>query len=258
MTEGNPIQVADRLFHTVELLADEGPLSLMEVAGPLRLNKSTAHRVLASLEYLGYVRQRPHDHKYELTYQIMELTSRLVRRNPVIVGVRPHLVRLMEFSGESVQLAKQIGPDAVFVDRVRSYRHTVDADTCLGSRVPLYRSAAGKAILAELPEKEIKELWGGSIIVKKTSHTITDYDAFLEELAEIRRRGYATNLEENDEGIRGIAVALVTSDPEERYAVSITASAERFDSARILVMSRYMLALKEELSYVSSGQHTRS
>lgn len=70
MENRNPIQVADRLFGTVEFLADNGPSSLMEIARALDLNKSTEHRILRSLTYLGYVRQDEESGKYMLTSKI--------------------------------------------------------------------------------------------------------------------------------------------------------------------------------------------
>lgn len=73
MENRNPIQVADRLFGTVEYLAGNGPSSLMEIARALDLNKSTEHRILRSLTYLGYVKQDEETGKYLLTSKLEEL-----------------------------------------------------------------------------------------------------------------------------------------------------------------------------------------
>ena len=78
MEEKNPIQVSDRLFHALEFLADHGAAGLMEVSETLQLNKSTAHRILTSLQYLGYVRQRSRDGKYELTLKLVEMSEKIM------------------------------------------------------------------------------------------------------------------------------------------------------------------------------------
>ena len=85
----NPIQVADRLFQALELLADQGPLGLMELSTALKLNKSTAHRIVSSLQYMGYVKQNSDNAKYELTFKIVDLSSKDMRKVDVVNIVRP-------------------------------------------------------------------------------------------------------------------------------------------------------------------------
>ena len=80
----NPIQVAGRLFGAMEYLAEHGASNLMDVADALELNKSTAHRILTSLQYMGYVRQREEDSRYELSYKIMHLSSQVISRMDII------------------------------------------------------------------------------------------------------------------------------------------------------------------------------
>ena len=75
MEDRNPIQVAGRLFGTVEYLAGNGPSSLMDIARALDLNKSTEHRILRSLTYLGYVIQDEETGKYRLTSRLKEIQA---------------------------------------------------------------------------------------------------------------------------------------------------------------------------------------
>ena len=76
--EKNPIQVADRLFGAVELLAEKGEMGLMETAQALGLNKTTAFRILRSLIYMGYVTQNEENGKYSLTLNIVYLAHKVV------------------------------------------------------------------------------------------------------------------------------------------------------------------------------------
>ena len=208
MEEKNPIQVSDRLFHALEFLADHGAAGLMEVSETLQLNKSTAHRILTSLQYLGYVRQRSRDGKYELTLKLVEMSEKIMARLDVLEIVRPHLRKLMEKTGETVHFVKREGTDAVYIDKVTSTRNSIQMVSRIGSRIPLYCSGVGKALAATFSQEEIEDLWNRSEITSRTPHTITDYQKFLYVLEEVRRRGYALDNEENEAGVRCVAAAL--------------------------------------------------
>ena len=71
MSEKNPIQVSDRIFRTIELLAKSGPSGLLDISNELELNKSTVHRILNSLICMDYVKQDPDTSKYSLTFKIL-------------------------------------------------------------------------------------------------------------------------------------------------------------------------------------------
>ena len=93
MEEKNPIQVADRLFHTLELLSSRGEMGLIEISSELSLHKSTVHRLLNSLIFLGYARQRE-DGKYQATYKILDLANQLASNIDAVNVVRPYLREL--------------------------------------------------------------------------------------------------------------------------------------------------------------------
>lgn len=243
----NPIQVAGRLFGAMEYLAEHGASNLMEVADELELNKSTAHRILTSLQYMGYVRQREEDSRYELSYKIVHLSSQVISRMDIIARVRPCLRKLMESSGETVHFVKREGAEVVYVDKVESTRNAFHMVSQIGSRIPVYRSGVGKAIAATMEEKNVARLWQESQIVRVTPYTITDYAAFLHELDEVRGRGYALDNEENEVGVRCIAASLDIPGCPSEYAFSISAPVGRMDNDRIAALARDVLAAKREI-----------
>ena len=98
MEQKNPIQVAGRLFRTLELLAETGSAGLMELSSSLELNKTTAHRVLNSLIYMGYARQNPVSGKYEPTFKIVDMANKIMAKVDIVQTVRPYLRKLMEAS----------------------------------------------------------------------------------------------------------------------------------------------------------------
>lgn len=247
MEDKNPIQVADRLFQTMELLADNKTMGLMEISKSLGLNKSTVHRVLNSLIYMGYVKQNAENGKYELTFKVVDIANKMMNKVDVVSIVRPYLRRLMEQTNETVHFVELDGIEAVYIDKVESYTNTIQMVSRIGSRIPLYRSGVGKAMAAEMREQEIKEIWESSSIVKMTPYTITDYDEFLRCLKDIRERGYALDNEENETGVRCIAASLTGRGKLAHYAFSISAPVGRMDNARILELSNYVLQTKEQM-----------
>lgn len=247
MEEKNPIQVADRLFHTVELLSDNRSMGLMEISQSLKLNKSTVHRVLNSLIHMGYVKQDQESGKYELTFKIVEIANNVMSRVDIAGVVRPYLRRLMELTNETVHFVELDGVDAVYIDKVESYSNSIQMVSRIGSRIPLYRSGVGKAMAAQMKEAEIKEIWDRSEIVQMTPYTITDYDEFKSCLKVIKERGYALDNEENEAGVRCIAASLPNKNQKAHYAFSISAPVIRMDHERLLQLSEYVLDTKEKI-----------
>lgn len=247
----NPIQVADRLFSVLELLADRGEMQLQDITIETDLNKTTAYRVLRSLMYLGYVRQED-DGRYALTLRIASLADKVVGRENIVHIVHPYLKKLMEETGETVHLVRRAGTDAVYIDKIEREEEGVRMGSQIGGRIALYCSGVGKAICAELPQDEVRDIWQASNITRITPYTITEYEEFVYALEDVRKRGYALDNEENESGVRCIAASL----PPVRggnYALSISAPVARMDNDRIRVLSAYILSIKKEIEQAMKG-----
>jgi DNA-binding IclR family transcriptional regulator len=248
MEQKNPIQVAGRLFGALEFLADAGSAGLMEVSEALGLNKTTAHRVLNSLIYMGYAKQNAVNGRYEPTFKVVDIANRIMGKVDIVQIVRPYLRKLMEATGETVHFVERDGIDAVYIDKVESLSNGIQMVSRIGSRIPLYCSGVGKTMVAEMDEWEIEEIWNNSEIIRLTPYTITDHDDFKMELDEIRRRGYALDNEENETGVRCIACSLKEPAGGARHAFSISAPVSRMDNDRIRELADSVLKVREEIA----------
>ncbi|MBQ0000634.1 MAG: IclR family transcriptional regulator [Clostridiales bacterium] len=251
MESKNPIQVADRLFDALEILSEDGPLALSDLTTRLELNKSTVHRILSSLIYMGYVRQDPDTQKYDLTLKLLEMSNRLLERMDILEIIRPYLKQLCHESGETVHLVQLEGTDAVYIHKEESFTNTIRMVSRVGSRIPVYCSGVGKALAADMDLTQVKQIWDNSEIRPLTEHTITDYSSFIQKLDEVRRQGYALDDEENEYGVRCIAAALTSSDGQPRFAFSISAPINRMSDERIRELSHLVLSVKRQLSRIS-------
>ena len=249
MENKNPIQVADRLFLVLETLADAGPLPLTDLSRRLELNKSTVHRLLTSLMYLGYVKQDTETGKYSLSFKILSLSNRLLEKMDILDTVRPIFRQISSETGETVHFVQIDGTDAVYICKEESTLNSVRMVSKVGNRIPLYCSGVGKAIMADLPEEKVKQIWDASEIKGYTPHTITDYDILLDCLKQIRRQGYALDDEENELGVRCIAVSLSDYSGIYRYAMSITAPVTRMSDSRILELGDVLLKMKADFHH---------
>ena len=136
----NPIQVAEKLFRVIELLAENGPMGIMELSASLGFHKSTVHRLVASLQHMGYIRQDEESLKYSLSLKFLEIGSRILEQTSMAALIHPSLKRLSEQTGETVHLVKREGTEAVYIDKVESFASSIRMVSRVGSRIPLYCS----------------------------------------------------------------------------------------------------------------------
>lgn len=244
----NPVQSAERIFQVLEILADNGEMGLMELSGALGLHKSTVHRLLMSLIYMGYAKQDEVSQKYMLTYKMVNMAGKILERTDILQVARPYLERLSDISGEAVHLVQREGNHILYISKIEAKVGTIRMVSHVGMVHPMYCSGVGKAIMATLPEKEVKQIWNESIIERKTSKTITDIDEMLRVLVEVREKGYALDDEENEEGVRCIASCLRGYGNEVKYAFSVSGPASRMTKERIEELAVDVKKVQEELS----------
>ncbi len=248
MESKNPIQVSERIFHTIEHLAQSGPTGLQDLSNELGLNKSTVHRILNSLICMDYVRQDTVTLKYSLSFKLCKIANQILSQNDMIDIARPYIRHLADLSGETVHLVQIDGLSAVYIDKVESPRNVVRLVSMVGKSIPLYCSGVGKAMLADMPDDRIRSIWEQSDIAKVTESTITDYGKFQKLIQDIRKNGYALDDEENEPGVRCIAVSLKSFHGGPSYAISISGPRNRMDDRRIMELKELVLDTKEKIA----------
>ncbi len=249
MEAKNPIQVSERIFHAIEYLALSGPTGLQDLSNELDLNKSTVHRILNSLICMDYVRQDAETSKYSLSFKFCKISNQILSQNSMIDIARPYIKQLAELSGETVHLVQIDNIQAVYIDKVESPRNSVRLVSMVGKSIPLYCSGVGKAMLADMPDEAIRSIWEQSEIKKITESTITDFSSFQKAIQDIRRNGYSLDNEENEAGVRCIAVSLKNFQGKPFYAISISAPKDRMDDSRVLELKNLILDTKEKISH---------
>lgn len=202
-------QSMERGLRAMALLRDSplGELGLGELARGIGLHKSTVHRLLATLVRHSYVAQNPVTKRYRLGLVFLEFAYRVVEQLEVRRQALRPMHQLADLTGESVYVSVLSGGRTLAIDEVVGPRG-VTLGTNAGVSLPLHATASGKCFLAWLPEDERDRLLAHQPFTRVTDRTIVDRDELMEELAQTRRRGYATNDEETEPGVRYAAAPV--------------------------------------------------
>ncbi|WJR75811.1 IclR family transcriptional regulator [Bradyrhizobium sp. NP1] len=201
-------QTSVKAFRLLETLVAAGaPRGVSDLARETGLPKSNVHRVVTTLEALGYVRKTA-EGSYAVTLKLWELGTAVMSRVDIRQVASPHMRALVDATGESAILAILDGLDVVYVDKIESDQ-AIQAMTRVGSRVPAHCVGTGKAMLAFQPagiEAEIARRVG-----PRTSATIHEEAALRREFEAIRKRGYAINRGEFRDQVAGVAAPILNS-----------------------------------------------
>jgi len=229
MAQANPAGSSQSLERGLAILSaftpDHPMLGISELAQRLNLTRSTTHRYVATLASLGYLDQDDSTRKYRLGVRVLDLGFSMLGSLELREITAPHLRRLTDTTGHTSNLAIRDDTDVILVDRVRGrlgrYHH-LESSLHVGSRLPSYCSATGKALLAFLPRPDLDRLLERVELVQRASRTITSRDALLAELGKVRCTGVAVNDEELDNGLRSIAVPVRSRYGEVVAAINVS------------------------------------
>jgi len=217
MAEAQAVRSLERAFQLLEHLADGGgELTLSELSERSGLPMPTIYRLMRTLVNGGYIRQQP-SKQYSLGPRLIRLGDLAGR----LLGTwaRPALAELVDEVGETANMAVLEGDEVVYVAQVPS-RHSMRMFTEVGRRVQPHCTGVGKALLAQLPVPAAQAIIERTDMVSHTPHTLTDPAALMAELDRIRTQGYALDDEEQELGVRCVAVSVIGAPAPAALSVS--------------------------------------
>lgn len=235
------MQSVDRALLLLELLAQAGGrLAITELAHRSGLSLGTVHRLLTSLAGRGYVRQDA-DRRYALGTSLLVLGDVATR----LLGswALPVMAQVAEQSGETTNLAVLEDDHVVYVAQVPG-RHRMRMFTEVGRRVLPHSTAVGKALLAGQDDQRVARVATRLGLPARTAHTVTSLPALLADLAAVRLRGWAVDDEEEEVGVRCLAVP-VGPGRGAIAALSVSAPASRLEPDALDVVAQLHRAAAE-------------
>ena len=216
----------DKALTVLEEIAQAGDLRLTALVEATGYPPATIHRILAVLSRRRYVKQDPATRKYTLGLKCLDLSSRLQDHLEIITAAKPVMQKLMEATGETVNLVNFENMEAVYIDQISNTKSLLRMFTRVGARVPLHSSGVGKAFLATLPRKEAIAYFKSAPKVRHTPNSLVKEDEFSRDLEATRARGYAIDREEFEAGV-GCIAAVIARDGDVVGAMSISGPSSR-------------------------------
>ncbi|WP_254544753.1 IclR family transcriptional regulator [Halomarina pelagica] len=219
------IKSVETMFDILELLRTQNGARLTDVADELGMAKSTVHQYLTTLEVREFVVREGDE--YHVGLRFLDYGEFARSRNPVYDLAKESVRELAELTEERAQFVIEEHGRGVYVYMAVGDR-AVKTDSRIGKRVFLHATAAGKAILAHLPDRRIREVFDAPGLEPVTEHTVVDPDELREELEEIRDRGVAYNNQEDTLRLRAVGVPVMDADGTVLGALSVSGPTHRF------------------------------
>ncbi|OBH10629.1 IclR family transcriptional regulator [Mycobacterium sp. E1747] len=241
-----PIESVDNALKLLLLLGEQPQIRLSEATRYLGVASSTAHRLLAMLAYRGFVRQDPVSKAYLPGPSLTGVAFAIFGRVDIQRSATPIMRSLAEQLRETVHVGMLDGASVRFVAAVEGPA-AVRVASRLGRAMPAHCTSTGKAMLAQLPEPELRQLLPHERLERITASSIGSRTELAAELAAVRERGYAVNREESEEGVASVAVPIPTRAPGLRLALNAAAPVNRMDISRHAAVAAALTKAAKEI-----------
>jgi len=246
------IRSLDRAVEVLRIVAGGGGMSLTEVAQAGGQAPATCYRILTTLRRHGIVEFEPAGQLWQIGPEAFRIGSAFLGRTRMAELSRPVMQRLMAATGETANLAVLDGAEVLFLSQVET-SEPVRAFFRPGTRAAGHASGIGKAIMAWLPEARLAALLEEERLERFTARTRTTRAALLEDLAQIRARGWSVDDEERTEGMRCIAAPVFNHFGEPVAGVSVSGPSQRVRPDRDGATGRLVRAAADEITRATGG-----
>lgn len=242
---GSVVQSVDRAITILEILGRLGEAGVTEVAGELDVHKSTAFRLIGTMEARGLIEQADDRGKYRIGLGLVRLAGTSAARTDLVQVARPMCKVLAAETGETINLAVLVGSAALYLDQIAG-SSALQPHNWVGQQIPLHATSNGKALMAYLEPRQVDELLPA--LEPHTRRTITRRATLQRELAEVRERGYAVAVDELEEGLTAVAAPVRDAHGDVVAALSVSGSTYRMDADTLAATVAPLLRAAREVS----------
>lgn len=244
----SPIKSVSKALRIIDFLAEvKRDVSLGEIAKELKLAKSTAYGLLATLRDFHYIEQSPFDGKYRLGIRLFEVGNVVANTWDVRQVAAPHIQRLVDDLEETVHLVILDKGEVLYIDK-RESKQSFRIVSQVGNRLPAHCTGVGKVLLAHLPVGEMKRIIASKGLERYTKNTITEEKVLGEELKKVCQQGYSIDDEEIMNGLRCVAVPIWDFSGKVIAGISVSGPTIRMDGERLEAIINHMLKTGRDIS----------
>ncbi|WP_045521985.1 IclR family transcriptional regulator [Neobacillus niacini] len=224
-----------------------GGLGVTEIANQIDFNKSSVYRILSTLVQYGYIEQDEDTSRYKLGYKLLEISSKLLESIDLRAEANPFLQQLEKETNEVIHLVVYDHGEVVYIEKLEG-NETLRMHSKVGKRASMHCTSVGKAILAYLPTNDVLDILERKGMAIQTDKTIRKKEDFIKELAKVKQKGYALDLEENEYGITCIAVPIFDHLGKVVAAVSVSGPTLRMTEEALTHLQTLMLYIGKQIS----------
>jgi len=217
----------------LEILGEQqSPMSLTEIAQKSSFGRSGTQRLIYTLSALGYIKKDDSTRRYKLSQKILGFAGGYLRSGGLPEKAFPYLLEANKMTDETVNLTEIDGSDIIYVARFPS-RNIITSDITIGSRLPIFCTAPGQAMLSLMPRDRAMAILESAPREPRTPYTITDIDKLFAKLNEAHNQGFALAEQEAFIGEVSVASAVIYGDGDVAGSVNIAVSLLRWSLADV-------------------------
>lgn len=240
------VQSVERALNILETLARAGEAGVTELAKDLGVHKSTAFRLVSTLETHGLVEQTEDRGKYRLGVGLLRLAGATTARLDVVQEARPVCRKLATDTGETVNITVLSDRSALYVDQVAG-TSSLQTHNWVGQHIPLHATANGKVLMSGLTAEQRAGLLRR--LPSYTELTITRSARLQAELVTVREQGYAVAVDELEVGLTAVAAPIHNAHGDVIASMSVSGPTFRFTAARTSEATAALVAAAAEVSH---------
>ncbi len=249
------VQSVDRALTILEVLARGGEAGVTEIAAELGVHKSTAFRLVATLEAHRLVEQTEDRGKYRLGVGVLRLAGATTARLDLVQEARPLCRQLATDSGETVNLAVLSESSALYLDQVAG-SSALQSHNWVGQHIPLHATSNGKVLLSGLDDAALDALLAAlGRLATYTPGTVTTRTRLREELRQARERGWAVAVDELEVGLTAIAAPIRNAHGDVIASLSVSGPTFRLPPDRVAEVVDLVVAAAAEVSHRLGWSH---
>ncbi len=242
------VPAVDRALNILFLLRDKNSdMSTIEIADEIGLNRSTVHKLALTLYHHGILERNSVTKRYSLGIALVSLGQTVLKNLDIRRAAEPYLRELVEYAKETAVLSILRGTKVVIADAIepKSIHRVVPI---VGDITPATATSNGKAILAWLPEHQVDRIIQTEGFPALSKKSITDPEDFAAELTTIRKRGFATDIEEFYKGLCAVSAPLFNSELHAIGTLSVLGPAYRMAEKDLIRYGKKCVELASKLS----------
>jgi DNA-binding IclR family transcriptional regulator len=241
------VRSVDRALDILLCFSREEPArSLTQIAEAIHMSKTTVHRLLATLENKRFITRDSTTGLYRLGLRFIEMASLVLQDVDLHRWAKPYLQRLAAEYGETVDLSILDGSHVVYLEVIESPQR-IKLAAAVGQRLPAYFTASGKALLAFLPEENVKKIISDNL-AESSNHDQGSVQQMVEDLRVTVERGYAISEQEYEEEINAVAAPIFDKDRNPIASIAIVGPSYRLSKDRLPALGESLRQMTQQIS----------